>query len=110
MKRVLALAFDGADYDLVRRPTAWSTFVTGLNPGRHGIFNFTTNPNRGTQKLESAASRAGTPIWRLLGALPHAGSAIPTTRAVASTVVANAARMPMTIPSLPTGVPGGKTM
>jgi predicted AlkP superfamily phosphohydrolase/phosphomutase len=96
--RVLALAFDGADYDLVRRlmaegrlptisrlaregtfgplrstipaftPTAWSSFLTGLNPGRHGIFNFTTNPNRGTQKFESAASRAGTPIWRLLGA------------------------------------------
>jgi predicted AlkP superfamily phosphohydrolase/phosphomutase len=96
--RVLALGFDGADYELVRRfmeegrlptisrlamegafgplrstipaftPTAWSSFLTGLNPGRHGIFNFTTNPNRGTQKLESAASRAGTPIWRLLGA------------------------------------------
>jgi predicted AlkP superfamily phosphohydrolase/phosphomutase len=96
--RILALAFDGADYELVRRwmsegrlptisrlaregafgplrstipaftPTAWSSFLTGLNPGRHGIFNFTTNPNRGTQKLESAASRAGTPIWRLLGA------------------------------------------
>lgn len=96
--RVLALAFDGADYDLVRRlmgegrlptisrlaregtfgalrstipaftPTAWSSFLTGLNPGRHGIFNFTTNPNRGTQRFESAASRAGTPIWRLLGA------------------------------------------
>jgi predicted AlkP superfamily phosphohydrolase/phosphomutase len=38
-----------------------------LNPGGHGIFNFTTNPNRGTQRFESAASRAGTPIWRLLG-------------------------------------------
>jgi predicted AlkP superfamily phosphohydrolase/phosphomutase len=96
--RVLALAFDGGDYDLIRRlmgegrlptisrlaregtfgplrstipaftPTAWSSFLTGLNPGRHGIFNFTTNPNRGTQRFESAASRAGTPIWRLLGA------------------------------------------
>jgi predicted AlkP superfamily phosphohydrolase/phosphomutase len=96
--RVLALAFDGGDYALVQRfmaegrlptisrlaregafgplrstipaftPTAWSSFLTGLNPGRHGIFTFTTNPNRGTQKLESAASRAGTPIWRLLGA------------------------------------------
>jgi predicted AlkP superfamily phosphohydrolase/phosphomutase len=40
--------------------------VTGLNPARHGIFNFTTNPNRGQQKLESAASRAGTPLWRML--------------------------------------------
>ncbi len=95
--RVLALAFDGGDYDLVRRwmaegrlptisrlaregtfgplrstipaytPTAWSSFLTGLNPGRHGIFNFSTNPNRGRQRLESAASRAGTPLWRLLG-------------------------------------------
>ena len=92
-----ALAFDGADYDLVRRlmgegklptisrlaregafgplrstipaftPTAWSSFLTGLNPAGHGIFNFSTNPNRGTQKLESAASRAGTPLWRMLG-------------------------------------------
>jgi len=97
VKRVLALAFDGADYDLVQRlmgegklptisrlaregafgplrstipaftPTAWSSFLTGLNPAGHGIFNFTTNPNRGTQKLESAASRAGTPLWRMLG-------------------------------------------
>jgi predicted AlkP superfamily phosphohydrolase/phosphomutase len=96
--RVLALAFDGGDYDLVRRwmaegrlptisrlaregtfgalrstipaytPTAWSSFLTGLNPARHGIFNFSTNPNRGRQRLESAASRAGTPLWRLLGA------------------------------------------
>jgi predicted AlkP superfamily phosphohydrolase/phosphomutase len=79
VKRVLALAFDGADYDLVRRlmgegklptisrlaregafgplrstdpaftPTAWSTFLTCLYPGGHGIFIFTTNPNRGTQ-------------------------------------------------------------
>src|SRR5207247_1634948 len=87
VRRVLALAFDGADYDLVQRlmsegklptisrlagegtfgplrstipaftPTAWSSFLTGLNPGRHGIFNFTTNPNRGTQRFESAASR-----------------------------------------------------
>jgi predicted AlkP superfamily phosphohydrolase/phosphomutase len=95
---ILALAFDGADYDLVQRlmgegrlptisrlaregtfgplrstipaftPVAWSSFVTGLNPGNHGIFNFTTNPNRGRQRFESSASRAGTPIWQMLGA------------------------------------------
>jgi predicted AlkP superfamily phosphohydrolase/phosphomutase len=98
MRRVLALAFDGADHELVVRlmgegklptisrlaregtfgalrstipaftPTAWSSFITGLNPGGHGIFNFTTNPNRGTAKIESAASRGGTPVWRVLGA------------------------------------------
>src|SRR5438132_7483154 len=96
--RVLALGMDGADYDLVLQlvgegrmptiarlsrdgsfgplrstipaftPVAWSSFLTGLNPGRHGIYNFTTNPNRGRQKMESAASRAGAPLWRTLGA------------------------------------------
>jgi predicted AlkP superfamily phosphohydrolase/phosphomutase len=96
--RILALGLDGADHELVTRfmaegrmptlsrlaregtfgplrstipaftPTAWSSFLTGLNPARHGIFNFTTNPNRGRQKLESAASRAGTPLWRMLAA------------------------------------------
>ena len=96
--RVLCLGLDGADYDLVRRllegdrlptlarlardgafgplrstvpavtPTAWSSFLTGLNPAGHGIFNFSTNPNRGTQRVESAASRAGTPFWRTLAA------------------------------------------
>jgi predicted AlkP superfamily phosphohydrolase/phosphomutase len=96
--KILAIGFDGADFDLVQRfmeegrlptlsrlamegtfgplrstipaftPTAWSSFLTGLNPGGHGIFNFTTNPNRGTHKLESSASRAGAPLWRMLGA------------------------------------------
>ena len=87
--RILALGMDGADHALVEQlmgegrlptisrlaregtfgplrstipaftPVAWSSFLTGLNPGRHGIFNFTTNPNRGQQRMESAASRAG---------------------------------------------------
>jgi len=94
--RVLCLGLDGADYDLVRdllaqgrlpvlgglakrgafgplrstvpavTPTAWSSFLTGLNPAGHGIFNFSTNPNRSPQRVESAASRAGIPLWRRL--------------------------------------------
>jgi predicted AlkP superfamily phosphohydrolase/phosphomutase len=97
MTRVLCLGLDGADHALVRdlvaqgrlptiarlarqgtfgalrstipavTPTAWSTFLTGLNPGGHGIFNFTTNANRATQRVENAASRGGTPFWRALG-------------------------------------------
>ncbi|MGH3114213.1 MAG: alkaline phosphatase family protein, partial [Gaiellaceae bacterium] len=81
--RVLCLGLDGADYDLVREllgqgrlptlarlssegtfgplrstipaftPTAWSSFLTGLNPAAHGIFAFTSNPNRGGGRLES---------------------------------------------------------
>ena len=49
-------------------PTAWSTFLTGLNPGGHGIFNFASNPNRDRQRVESANSRSGVPFWRHLGA------------------------------------------
>jgi predicted AlkP superfamily phosphohydrolase/phosphomutase len=97
MTRVLCLGLDGADHDLVRdlvaqgrlptiariarqgtfgplrstipavTPTAWSSFLTGLNPGGHGIFNFTTNANRATQRVENAASRGGAPFWRALG-------------------------------------------
>ena len=96
--RVLCLGLDGADYDLVRKllaqgrlptlaglsrrgtfgalrstipaftPTAWSSFLTGLNPAGHGIFAFTANPNRGGGGLENAASRAGAPLWRYLSA------------------------------------------
>jgi predicted AlkP superfamily phosphohydrolase/phosphomutase len=96
--RVLCCGLDGADYDLVRSllaegrlptlsrlagagvfgplrstipavtPTAWSSFLTGLNPAGHGIFNFSANPNRGQQRVESAASRAGAPFWRTLTA------------------------------------------
>ena len=95
--RVLALGIDGADYDLVSSliaegrmptvtrlagqgsygplrstipavtPTAWSSFLTGLNPGGHGIFNFSTNPNRGRHRVEDAATRGGAPFWRALG-------------------------------------------
>ena len=95
--RVLALGIDGADYELVSSllgegklptvaelagrgcfgplrstvpavtPTAWSSFLTGLNPGRHGIFNFSANPNRGRHRLESAATRGGRPFWHALG-------------------------------------------
>ena len=95
--RALVLGLDGADHELVGElvaqgrlptiarlsregtigplrstipavtPTAWSSFLTGLNPAGHGIFNFAANPNRGVQRVESAASRAGTPFWRHLG-------------------------------------------
>ena len=98
MRRVLCFGFDGGDHELVARliedgelptlaslsvtgafgplrstipaftPTAWSSLLTGMNPASHGIFGFSTNPNRATRRLDSAASRAGTPLWRLLGA------------------------------------------
>jgi predicted AlkP superfamily phosphohydrolase/phosphomutase len=109
--KLLVLGLDGADHELVCElvaagrlptigrlaregtfgplrstipavtPTAWSSFLTGLNPAGHGIFNFSTNPNRSPQRIESAASRAGTPLWRRLGAagIRSAFVAIPFT-------------------------------
>jgi predicted AlkP superfamily phosphohydrolase/phosphomutase len=98
VRRVLCIGVDGGDFELVRRlmwegelptlatlagsgafgplrstlpaftPTAWSSFLTGMNPASHGIFGFSTNPNRAAKRLDSAASRAGTPLWRYLGA------------------------------------------
>ena len=84
--KALVLGFDGADYDLVREllgrgscrpsrgsrararsgrsiddsamtPVAWSSFLTGLKPGGHGIFNFTSNPTAPSRVLR--APRAG---------------------------------------------------
>src|SRR5436305_85646 len=92
---VLVFGMDGGDYDVITEmlaagrlptlaglrdrgafgplrsteppitPVAWSTFLTGLEPGRHGIYNFSTNPLRGGFRVESAAARGGAPLWRI---------------------------------------------
>jgi hypothetical protein len=121
-KRVVILGFDGMDPDLAGRfmnegrlpnlaklrakgtfsklrttfpaisPVAWSTFMTGVNPGKHNIFDFlardTNNylpflssaevkgPKRSIRigkysipfgKTEIKAMRKGTPFWHRLG-------------------------------------------
>ena len=120
-KRVIVLGFDGLDYDLTRQliaagrmpafarlaaaggfaplgttippqsPVAWSTFITGLDPGGHGIFDFihrdprTLQPYLSTTKTEEGGRtlkvgqwqfplsggsvellRRGTPFWQVL--------------------------------------------
>ena len=70
-------------------PVAWSTFLTGTNPGAHGIFDFlrrdpkTYLPDLGLNRYEKTSVlmpakvvnlRSGTPVWELLS---HAG--IPST-------------------------------
>jgi predicted AlkP superfamily phosphohydrolase/phosphomutase len=122
-KRVVVLGFDGLDYELTRSlleagrlpnfarlaasggftplattvppqsPVAWSTFITGLDPGGHGIFDFihrdpqTMVPYLSTSKAEESARtitmggwqlplsggtvellREGRPFWDLLAA------------------------------------------
>ena len=47
---------------------AWSSIVTGYNPGQHGIFNFgDAPPQHGTQwRPMTAADRRKDPFWRIL--------------------------------------------
>ncbi|MGQ0538026.1 MAG: alkaline phosphatase family protein [Gemmatimonadaceae bacterium] len=64
-------------------PVAWSTFVTGVNPGGHGIYDFlrrdpkTYFPDLGLNRYEQKSAflppkvvnlRRGTPLWDVLGA------------------------------------------
>lgn len=92
---VLVLALDGATFDVIgpavragRMPNlerwieegraaplpsvvppvtfpAWSSFATGLHPGRHGVFDFTHKvPGEYRIRFTNASDRAGTSIFR----------------------------------------------
>ena len=46
---------------------AWSSFMTGKNPGKHGIYDFIRlRPERYRLEFTGARSRKGDTIWRLL--------------------------------------------
>jgi len=47
--------------------SAWTSMVTGVNPGKHGIFHF-MNPQPGSYELVhiNATFRRAPTIWRLL--------------------------------------------
>jgi len=48
-------------------PTAWSSFMTGMNPGKHGITGFIVYDRRsGRPVVASARNRRGKEIWTLL--------------------------------------------
>ena len=48
-------------------PCAWSSFMTGKNPGKHGLFDF-VEPRPGSRGLRftNASSRHGESLWGLL--------------------------------------------
>nr|HPQ40515.1 alkaline phosphatase family protein [bacterium] len=49
-------------------PPAWTTCTTGLNPGRHGIYDFTVSPlENPARPLVTARSARGTRLWHWLG-------------------------------------------
>jgi predicted AlkP superfamily phosphohydrolase/phosphomutase len=100
-RKVIVLGFDGLDHALTEQminqgrlpalarlatsggftplgttippqsPVAWSTFITGLDPGGHGIFDFvhrdpkTMLPYLSTTKTESATRSVGVGRWQL---------------------------------------------
>ena len=60
-------------------PTAWSSFLTGTNPGKHNVFDFLTRDKRnylpalssvqisGGKKPSVRLMRKGVPFWNILG-------------------------------------------
>ncbi len=96
--RVLVLGLDGATFDLMLpwmeqghlpwlaklarsgvrsplestippiTPCAWSSFMTGKNPGKHGLFDFVEPlPDRKGFRFTNASSRQGETLWGYLG-------------------------------------------
>jgi predicted AlkP superfamily phosphohydrolase/phosphomutase len=48
-------------------PAAWTAFMTGKNPGKHGIFNFIETEHGGyAMKYSNATSRRTPTVWKLL--------------------------------------------
>ena len=54
---------------------AWSTFMTGVNPGKHGIFQWRTYDPKNysclDEKVITATGLAGTTFWDIVGATGH---------------------------------------
>lgn len=50
-------------------PTAWTTMVTGVNPGRHGLWDFTERDETGYRlRVVSGAHRRAPAVWDYLNA------------------------------------------
>lgn len=51
----------------VHSPTAWASFITGLNPGNHGVYDFVRRePDSYRLRVIRADQYSGTSLWRLL--------------------------------------------
>jgi predicted AlkP superfamily phosphohydrolase/phosphomutase len=57
-------------------PPAWTSFMTGKNPGKHGIFHFVEmEPNGYSMNYANATSRRSPTVWKLLN---NAGYSVGT--------------------------------
>jgi predicted AlkP superfamily phosphohydrolase/phosphomutase len=65
-------AFEGGASGVLRStippytPTAWTSMVTGVNPGRHGVFGFTRWTDEGREVLVDSSVSRSKPLWELL--------------------------------------------
>ena len=97
-RRVMIIGLDGATLDLIRpwveegilptfkklmqdgawgplrsivpplTPAAWSSFITGVNPGKHGIFDFTSRDEASYEgSLVESSLRRASSFWQLAG-------------------------------------------
>ena len=96
MRKTIVLGFDGASPDLIKKwvesndlpsfkkimaegvhgklrttippltPCAWSSFITGQNPGKHGIYDFFYLNDKYELKLHSSNTRCSTDLWEHL--------------------------------------------
>ena len=48
-------------------PCAWSTFMTGVNPGKHGVYDFFYLDDDHRMRIHSAATRRARDLWEYLG-------------------------------------------
>jgi predicted AlkP superfamily phosphohydrolase/phosphomutase len=52
--------------------TTWASFMTGKNPGKHGVYNFTVKDKRsGRDVPANARLRSGKTLWDLLSEVGH---------------------------------------
>jgi predicted AlkP superfamily phosphohydrolase/phosphomutase len=47
-------------------PPAWNSIQTGTNPGKHGIFDFSTFDEKYNRRSINSADRSATPFWKIL--------------------------------------------
>ncbi len=47
-------------------PVAWSSLITGTNPGKHGIFGWTKPDRKGSQEPVNSTTGKVPPLWRYL--------------------------------------------
>ena len=47
-------------------PIAWSTFATGMNPGKHGVFDFVTSDEHGKTRFVDSSSIQAPTLWNIV--------------------------------------------